>query len=113
LENKIFQIDSNILSNKKKNNKSVNKSSAKKSKNQSKFFLFSIIFFVLVIGFIFFIKTFNDDLIKNFSDGEIIVCKDRLVSKDLFYIFNKKENAFINKKEGLFFSIYYCSNYDK
>jgi hypothetical protein len=112
LENKNFQIDSNILSNKKKNNKSVNKSSANKSKNKSKFLLFSFIFSTLIIGFIFFIKNFNDDLIKNFSDGEIIVCKDRLVSKDLFYVFNKKENAFINKKEGLFFSIYYCSNYD-
>jgi hypothetical protein len=66
---------------------------------------------LIVIGLIFWINKNSETVIKDFSDGKIIVCKDRLVSKELNYIFNKNENAFINKKEGLFFSVYYCSNY--
>ncbi len=111
--NKIFQIDSNIVTNKKKSNNSVNKNkNTKKNKNNS-FLKFFILFILILIGLIFWIINSNNNLIKNFSTGEIIVCKDRLVSKELGYIYNKNENAFVNKKEGLFFSIYYCSNFDK
>ena len=113
MENKTFQIDSNIISNKKKSNKSVNKNSNnKKTKSKNNIFFKSLIFFILiVIGLIFWIKKNSEIVIKNFSDGKIIVCKDRLVSKELNYIFNKNENAFINKREGLFFNVYYCSDY--
>ena len=111
MENKTFQIDSNIITNKKKSNKSVNKNkNTKKNKNNS-FLKFFILFILILIGLIFWIKKNSETVIKDFSDGKIIVCKDRLVSKELNYIFNKNENAFINKKEGLFFSIYYCSDY--
>ena len=113
MENKTFQIDSNIISNKKKSNKSVNKNSNnKKTKSKNNIFFKSLVFFILiVIGLIFWIKKNSETVIKDFSDGKIIVCKDRLVSKELNYIFNKNENAFINKKEGLFFNVYYCSDY--
>lgn len=113
--NKPFQIATNILPNKKKSNKSINKfNNSNKAKNKNSFFLAGFVLFVLVlIGLIFWIRNFNDNLIKDFSNGKIIVCKDRLVSKELSYIFNKNENAFINRKEGLYFSIYYCSNFDK
>lgn len=111
MANKTFQIDANILSNKKKTTKSRN---TKKPKKKNNFFLIGSIFSLLiVIGLIFWIKNLNDNLIKDFSNGKIIVCKDRLVSKELGYIFNKNENAFINKKEGLFFTIYYCSSFDR
>ncbi|MDD2888055.1 MAG: hypothetical protein PHY66_09655 [Aliarcobacter sp.] len=110
MANKTFQIDANILSNKKKTTKSRN---TKKPKKKNNFFLIGSIFSLLiVIGLIFWIKNLNDNLIKDFLNGKIIVCKDRLVSKELGYIFNKNENAFINKKEGLFFTIYYCSRFD-
>ncbi len=110
MANKTFQIDANILSNKKKTIKSRN---TKKTKKKNIFFMIgSIIFILIVIGLIFWIKNLNDNLIKDFSNGKIIVCKDRLVSKELSYTYNKNENAFINKKEGLFFSIYYCSSFD-
>ena len=110
MANKTFQIDANILSNKKKTTKSRN---TKKPKKKNNFFLIGSIFSLLiVIDLIFWIKNLNDNLIKDFSNGKIIVCKDRLVSKELGYIFNKNENAFINKKEGLFFTIYYCSRFD-
>ena len=72
-----------------------------------------MIIVVLLIGVAFLIKNFTEDLVKNFSDGKIIVCKDRLVSKELGYLYNKNENAFVNKKDGLFFNVYYCSNFDK
>lgn len=113
--NKTFQIDANILPNKKKSNKPTNKSNnSKKPKKKNSFFLTSFILFILIsIGLIFWIRNFNDNLIKDFSNGKIIVCKDRLVSKELSYLYNKNENAFINRKEGLFFSIYYCSDFDK
>lgn len=111
MANKTFQIDANILSNKKKSNKSPN---TKKSKKKNTFFIKAFIIFILiVIALILLIKNSNSNLIKDFSNGKIIVCKDRLVSKELSYFFNKNENAFINKKDGLFFSIYYCSTFDK
>lgn len=115
MENKSFQIDANILASKKKSNKSINKkNSNRKPKKKNNFFLIVIIIFILtLIGLIFWIKNINNNLIKNFSAGQIIVCKDRLVSKELAYVFNKNENAFVNKKEGLFFSIYYCSDFNK
>lgn len=115
MENKSFQIDANILANKKKNNKSTNKkNNTRKAKKKNNFFLVVIIIFIsTLIGLIFWIKNVNNNLIKDFSTGQIIVCKDRLVSKELAYVFNKNENAFVNKKEGLFFSIYYCSDFDK
>ena len=115
MENKSFQIDANILANKKKSNKSINKNSnTRKPKKKNNFFLIgSIIFISILIGLIFWIKNLNDNIIKKFTAGQIIVCKDRLVSKELGYVFNKNENAFVNKKEGLFFSIYYCSDFDK
>ena len=116
MENKSFQIDSNIILNKKRNNKSINKNTnSKKEKKSSKNNLLIVFLSIilLLIGFIFWIKKNNEIVIKDFLAGQIIVCKDRLVSKELGYIFNKNENAFINKKEGLFFSIYYCSDYDK
>lgn len=115
MENKIFQIDSNILSNKKKSNRTINKkSNIKKVKGKNNFFLKVLIIIILVIiGLIFWIKELNNTLIKDFSDGKTIVCKDRLVSKELAYVFNKNENAFVNKKEGLFFSVYFCSDFDK
>ncbi len=55
MENKTFQIDSNIITNKKKSNKSVNKNSNKqKTKNKNNIFLKSFILFILiVIGLIF------------------------------------------------------------
>ena len=106
--NKPFHIDSNILKNKKANTKVVKKNNQKKTK-----FLFLLIIVVLLIGVAFLIKNFTEDLVKNFSDGKIIVCKDRLVSKELGYLYNKNENAFVNKKDGLFFNVYYCSNFDK
>ncbi len=114
MENKSFQIDANILANKKKSNKSINKkSNTRKPKKRNNFFLIgSIIFISILIGLIFWIKNLNDNLIKKFTAGQIVVCKDRLVSKELAYVFNKNENAFVNKKEGLFFSIYYCSDFD-
>ena len=115
MENKSFQIDANILANKKKSNKSTNKkNNTRKPKKQNNFFLIIIIIFIsILIGLIFWIKNISNNLIKDFSAGQIIVCKDRLVSKELAYVFNKNENAFVNKKEGLFFSIYYCSDFDK
>lgn len=115
MANKPFQIDANILPNKKKSNKTANKpNNSNKAKKKSSFFLTGFILFILVlIGLIFWIRNFNDNLIKDFSNGKIIVCKDRLVSKELSYTYNKNENAFINRKEGLFFSIYYCSDFDK
>lgn len=113
--NKPFQIAANILPNKKKSNKSINKSNnSNKPKKKNNFLLTCfIIFILLLIGLIFGIRNLNDNLIKDFSNGKIIVCKDRLVSKELSYIYNKNENAFINKKEGLYFSIYYCSSFNK
>ena len=115
MENKTFQIDSNIITNKKKSNKSVNKNSNnKKTKSKNNIFFKSLVFFILiVIGLIFWIKKNSETVIKDFSDGKIIVCKDRLVSKELGYLYNKNENAFVNKKDGLFFNVYYCSNFDK
>ena len=114
MENKSFQIDANILANKKKSNKPLNKkNNTRKPKKRNNFFSIVIIIFVLTIGLTFWIKNVNNNLIKDFSAGQIIVCKDRLVSKELAYVFNKNENAFVNKKEGLFFSIYYCSDFDK
>lgn len=111
MANKTFQIDANIFSNKKKSNRFRN---TKRSKKKNSFFIKAFIIFILmVIGLILLIKNFNSNLIKDFSNGKIIVCKDRLVSKELSYSFNKNENAFINKKDGLFFSIYYCSTFDK
>ena len=115
MENKNFQIDANIVSNRKKSNKSTNKNSTnRKPSKKSNFFLFTLLIIGLIaIALFFWIKDFNEKLIKDFSDGKIIVCKDRLVSKELAYVFNKNENAFVNKKDGLFFSIYYCSGFDK
>ncbi len=110
--NKPFHIDSNILKNKKANTKVVKKNNQKKTQKNAKF-LFLLIIVVLLIGVAFLIKNFTEDLVKNFSDGKIIVCKDRLVSKELGYLYNKNENAFVNKKDGLFFNVYYCSNFDK
>jgi hypothetical protein len=112
LGNKPFHIDSNILKNKKANTKVVKKNNQKKTQKNAKF-LFLLIIVVLLIGVAFLIKNFTEDLVKNFSDGKIIVCKDRLVSKELGYLYNKNENAFVNKKDGLFFNVYYCSNFDK
>ena len=113
MENKIFQIDKDIIPNKKKSNKPTTKiNNNKKTKKRNGFsFFFLIIVMSILIALVFWIKNLNELLIKNFSDGKIIVCKDRLVSKELAYVFNKNENAFINKKEGLFFSVYYCSDY--
>lgn len=113
MENKTFQIDANILPNKKKSVRVANKkNNVKKPKKKNSFFSIYFIFFVLIlVGLAFWIRNSNNNLIKDFSDGKIIVCKDRLVSKELAYVFNKNENAFVNKKEGLFFSIYYCSNF--
>ncbi len=114
MENKSFQIDSNIIPNKKRNNKSINKNTnSKKEKKGSKnnFFIVFLSVILLCIGLIFWIKKNNEIVIKDFFDGKLVVCKDRLVSKELNYIYNKNENAFINKKEGLFFSVYYCSDY--
>ncbi len=115
LENKSFQIDANII-NKKRSNKPINKNSnLKKEKKSSKnnFFIITFCFIVfLSIGLVFWINKNSELIKKEFFDGKIIVCKDRLVSKELSYIFNKKEDAFINAKEGLFFSIYYCSRYN-
>lgn len=114
MENKSFQIDANILANKKKSNKSTNKkNNTRKPKKKNSFFFIVSIVFILLVGLIFWIKNINNNLIKNFSVGQIIVCKDRLVSKELAYVFNKNENAFVNKKEGLYFSVYYCSDFDK
>lgn len=112
MENKPFHIDSNILANKRKNTKTVKKNSSKKTKVNKTFFSICVVV-LLLIGFVFWIKDFTNDLIKNFSNEKIVVCKDRLVSKELGYSYNKKENAFVNKKEGLFFNIYYCSNFEK
>jgi cold shock CspA family protein len=103
---------SNILANKKKSNKVVKKNSSKKSKTNKSFFPILIISLILV-GAFFWIKDFTNDLIKNFSNDKIVVCKDRLVSKELGYLYNKNENAFVNKKEGLIFTVYYCSDYYK
>lgn len=108
MENKPFHIDSNILVNKKKSNKTV-----KKTKKNKVFLIICIGIILLLIGLIFWLKVFSNDLIKNFSDGKILVCKDRLVSKELGYLFYKNENAFVNKKDGLIFTVYYCSNFDK
>ncbi len=108
MENKPFHIDSNILVNKKKRNKTV-----KKTKKNKVFLIICIGIILLLIGLIFWLKVFSNDLIKNFSDGKILVCKDRLVSKELGYLFYKNENAFVNKKDGLIFTVYYCSNFDK
>ena len=115
MENKSFQIDANILANKKKSNKPVNKkNNIKKPKNKNSFFLVSSVLFILIlIGLIFWIKNLNNNLIKIFTSEKMIVCNDRLVSKELGYIYNKNENAFVNRNEGLYFSIYYCSEFDK
>ena len=113
MDNKPFQIDSNILANKKKSNKIVKKNNTKKTKTNKIFFSICTMIILLVVGFIFWIKDFSNDLIKDFSDGRIIVCKDRLISKELGYSYNKKENAFVNKKEGFIFTTYFCSNFDK
>ncbi len=110
--NKPFHIDSNILKNKKANTKVVKKNNQKKTQKNAKF-LFLLIIVVLLIGVAFLIKNFTEDLVKNFSDGKIIVCKDRLVSKEYGYILNKSENAFINKKDGLYFTTYFCFDFDK
>ncbi len=112
LQNKSFQIDANIIANKKKNNRSINKkSNTKKSKNNF-FIKFFTVILILIILFLF-LKNNNDTLIKNFYDGKEVVCKDRLVSKEFGYIFNKNENAFVNKKDGLIFNSYFCSNFDR
>lgn len=113
MENKPFHIDSNILKNKKKSSKITKKTTTKRPKKSKGFVVVFIIVVLLFIALAFWIKDFSDDLIKNFSDGKIVVCKDRLVSKELGYLFYKSENAFINKKEGLFFTVFYCSNFDK
>ncbi len=106
LENKSFQIDANII------NKNSNLKKEKKS-SKNNFFIITFCFIVfLSIGLVFWINKNSELIKKEFFDGKIIVCKDRLVSKELSYIFNKKEDAFINAKEGLFFSIYYCSRYN-
>lgn len=111
--NKTFHIDTNIRP-KKKTSKSVNKNSnSKKVKNKNSLYIFLLLFLILLILSIYWFKNFNEKLVKDFSDGKIIVCKDRLVSKELLYMFNKNENAFINKKDGLYFSVYYCSDFDK
>ncbi len=114
MENKSFQIDSNIIVDKKikkKNTSKTNNKTVKKTNN--KFFIKIFFLLILFIAIFFGIKKYSDSLIKEFSSGEIVVCKDRLISKELGYIFNKNEMSFINKKEGSIFSIYFCSNYDK
>ncbi len=113
MENKPFHIDSNILTNKKKNNKVTKKTTTKRPKKSKGFVVVFILVVLLFIALAFWIKDFSDDLIKDFSDGKIVVCKDRLVSKELGYLYNNKENAFVNKKDGLIFTVYYCSNFDK
>ncbi len=113
MDNKPFHIDSNILKNKKKSSSVVKKNNTKKLKINKSFFSISIVIILLIVGIIFWIKDFSNDLIKDFSDGKIIVCKDRLISKELGYSYNKKENAFLNKKEGFIFTTYFCSNFDK
>lgn len=86
MENKSFQIDSNIIPNKKRNNKSINKNTnSKKEKKSSKsnFFIVFLSVILLCIGLIFWIKKNNEIVIKDFFDGKLVVCKDRLVSKEL------------------------------
>ncbi len=113
LQNKSFQIDANIIANKKKNNRSINKkSNTKKSKNNFFIKFFFTVILILIMLFLF-LKNSNDTLIKNFYNGKEVVCKDRLVSKEFGYIFNKNENAFVNKKDGLIFNSYFCSNFDR
>lgn len=113
MENKPFHINSNILANKKKSSKFAKKATTKRPKKSKGFVVVFIIVVSLFIGFAFWIKDFTNSLIKDFSDGKIVVCKDRLVSKELGYLFYKNENAFVNKKDGLFFTAYYCSSFDK
>lgn len=110
MENKTFQIDANILG-KKRSNKTINKktNTPKKSKSSILFVLFCLIF----IGIVFFIWRYNNTIIKDFNENKTVVCKDRLVSKDYGYIYNKSENAFINKKDGLYFTTYYCFEFEK
>ncbi len=114
MENKTLQIDKDILSNKKKSNKPSTKiNNSRKVKKKNNFFFFALIIVILIlVALVFWIQNLNEVIIKDFSDGKIIVCKDRLVSKELSYTFNKNENAFINKKDGLIFSIYYCSDFN-
>ncbi len=104
LQNKSFQIDANIIANKKSN--------TKKSKNNFFIKFFFTVILILIMLFLF-LKNSNDTLIKNFYNGKEVVCKDRLVSKEFGYIFNKNENAFVNKKDGLIFNSYFCSNFDR
>lgn len=113
MENKPFHIDSNILANKKKSSKVAKKTTTNKTKKNKSFVVVFIIVILLFVGLAFWIKDFTNGLIKDFSDGKIVVCKDRLVSKELGYLFYKNENAFVNKKDGLFFTAYYCSSFDK
>ncbi len=113
MENKGFQIDANILSRKKKNNNSSNRNNnIKKSKKKNYFISILLIFISIIIGIFFYLEHINNILIKNFSENRIIVCKDRLVSKESGYIFYKNKSAFVNKKDGLFFNIYFCSDFD-
>lgn len=110
MENKTFQIDANILG-KKKNSKTVNKknNNPKKPKNS----IYIIVFCLIFVGIIFFIWRHNNIILKDFNENKIVVCKDRLVSKEYGYILNKSENAFINKKDGLYFTTYFCFDFDK
>jgi hypothetical protein len=113
LQNKSFHIDANIIANKNKNNRNTNKkSNTKKSKNNF-FIKFSFIVILILIVLFFFIKDINDALIKDFYNGKTVVCKDRLVSKEFGYIFNKNKNAFVNRRDGLIFTTYFCSNFDE
>ena len=114
MENKSFQIDSNIIVDKKRKKKNTNKINNKTSKKpNNKFFIKIFFLLILLIAVFFGIKKHSDFLIKESLFGEIMVCKERLVSKELGYVFNKNEMAFINKKEGLIFSTYFCSSYNK
>ena len=110
MENKTFQIDANILD-KKKKTKLMNKrtNNPKKSKKGISF----IIVCLILAGTVFGIINHNYSVIKDFNEGKIVVCKDRLVSKEYGYVLNKNENAFINKKDGLYFTTYYCFDFDK
>jgi hypothetical protein len=114
LENKPFQIDANILSNKKKSNKSVNKNtnSNKTKKGTNRFFSFFSLCLIVIVGVGLFINYHKNNMVKEFLDGRTLVCKDRLVSKEQ-YVLNKNENAFINKKEGLYLSSYFCFEFEK
>ena len=70
----------------------------------------SILVIVFIIGLLLSYKE-KYDAISEFKNGNVLICTDKLVSKDKGYFYDEDKDTFINKDDNFIFFAKKCKPY--